>query len=120
MPVASVLIVDDEPLIRAYARTIVEEAGYAAAEARDAADAMRALAEEAVDVVLTDIELGAGPSGLELSQAIRQRWPSIALIVMSAQVLPNAGDLPADAAFVSKPFSDARLLSVLATITAAL
>jgi CheY-like chemotaxis protein len=112
----SVLIVDDEPLIRAYARDIVEEAGYAATEAKNATEALHVLAEVRVDVVVTDIELGGGPNGLELTEVIRQKWPKIALVVMSGQVLPPTGTLPDGAAFVTKPFSDQRLLSVLTSV----
>jgi CheY-like chemotaxis protein len=59
-----VLIVDDEPSIRKTTRSALETAGYSAAEAATAARALKAVADEAFDVVFIDLDLGAD-NGLE-------------------------------------------------------
>jgi CheY-like chemotaxis protein len=59
-----VLIVDDEPSIRKITRIALETAGYPAAEAATAARALKAVADEAFDVVFLDLDLGAD-NGLE-------------------------------------------------------
>lgn len=108
----SILIVDDEPLIRVVARDILEGVGFRVSEAGSVVAALEVLSEATIDVVLTDIELGSGPSGLELARKIRSDWPNVDLVIMSGRLLPTAGEL-LDAEFVTKPFSDERLLSVM-------
>ena len=48
--------------------------------------ALRRLELDAVDVVITDHDLGAGMSGLELARACRERWPHIPVIVVSGSL----------------------------------
>lgn len=61
-----VLIVDDEPSIRKTTRIALETAGYSAAEAATAARALKAVADEAFDVVFLDLDLDLGAdNGLE-------------------------------------------------------
>jgi len=61
-----VLIVDDEPSIRKTTRIALETAGHSAAEAGTAARALKAVADEAFDVVFLDLDLDLGAdNGLE-------------------------------------------------------
>jgi len=54
---AVVLVADDSPTVRAVARFALEEAGHRVLEAGDGAQALAVLADEAVDVVLLDVEM---------------------------------------------------------------
>src|SRR5690348_9930634 len=112
--IPKILIVDDEPLVRMHARQIVEEAGYTAIEAGNADDALRLLADEGVTVVVTDVQMPGSMDGLELAHRVKTTWPLIVVIVMSGQHLPPPADLPEGARFLSKPFSEQRLVDVLA------
>ncbi len=63
----TVLIVDDEPLIRAYVRDVVEDAGYKAKEAGTADEALRLIEDDGIDIVLSDIEMPGSLDGVELA-----------------------------------------------------
>ena len=109
----TVLVVDDEPFIRLYACGVLEEAGYSTREAGDAAEAMRMLADGRITILISDIEMPGNMDGLALARSVRALWPSIAVIVASGQRLPHPDELPQESAFLSKPFSADRLLSVV-------
>jgi DNA-binding NtrC family response regulator len=53
----TVLIVDDEPLIRISARQILEDAGHEVKEASNADDALSLTAADGITVLLTDIDM---------------------------------------------------------------
>ena len=108
-----ILVVDDEPLLRAFIRTILEDEGYVGKEAANVHDALVLLDADGIDAVLTDIEMPGGLSGLDLAKMIRAMWPSMALIVMSGRTLPSPGELPAHALMLTKPFSPDRLLGMM-------
>jgi two-component system, response regulator PdtaR len=112
--VPTIMIVDDEPLIRMHARQIVEQAGYSAVEAADADHALELLSDDGVSVVVTDVQMPGSMDGLELAHAVKAAWPSIVIVVMSGRHLPLPADLPEGTRFLSKPFSEQRLVDVLA------
>lgn len=109
-----IMIVDDEPLIRMYARQIVEQAGYTAVEAANADHALQLLADGGVTALVTDVQMPGSMDGLELARSVKACWPEIAIIVMSGRKLPRPSELPENTLFLSKPFSEQRLVDVLA------
>jgi two-component system, response regulator PdtaR len=110
----TVLVVDDEPLIRLYACGVLEEAGYPTKEAGDAEEAMRILADGRITILIADIEMPGSMGGLALARRVRETWPHIAVIVASGQRLPLPDELPEQSEFLAKPFSRERLLGLLA------
>lgn len=110
-----VMVVDDEPAIRSYAREVLEEEGYVVAEAGSLDEAVLLLALDGISVALTDIVM-PGASGIDLAHRINLRWPHVAVILMSGQHLPNPGDLPPDTRVLTKPFSPNLLVSVVADV----
>ena len=99
---ATILIVEDEMMIRMNTVEMVEEAGYAPLEAIDA-DGAVAMLESRSDIALmvTDIQMPGSMDGVELAQAVHMRWPLIKIIIVSALNQPI--DLPADSLFFGKP-----------------
>ncbi len=69
-----VLVVDDEEPIREGLRLLLQEWGYQAMTAADAAQAERAVTalEGRVDLVLSDLHLGHGPGGQEVVASVRR------------------------------------------------
>jgi CheY-like chemotaxis protein len=108
-----VLVVDDEPLLRASIRAILEDNGYAVKEAANGHDALQLLDADGIDAVLTDIEMPGGLNGLDLVKLIRAMWPSMHLIVMSGRTLPKPDELPAHTRMLTKPFSLERLVGIM-------
>ena len=113
MEKAVVLVVEDEALIRISALHIVEDAGFAAAEACNADEALRILeCRNDICAVFTDIRMPGSMDGWKLAGAVRGRWPSIHLIVASALV-PDLRELPANGLFIRKPYSAEQVTAAL-------
>ena len=115
--IAAVLIVEDEPLIRAMAADSFMDASYRVFEACDAADAMAILeAREDIGAVFTDIEMPGDMTGLDLAATVRGRWPEIAVLITSGRVFPGEGMLPAGADFIAKPYRQSEMVRRLAAL----
>ena len=78
-----VLVVDDEWWVRAFLRVGLEDAGFAVTEAQDAEAALAAMDATPVRVLVTDVNLGAGPDGLALAAAARRRRPDLRVVYVS-------------------------------------
>lgn len=109
----TVLIVDDEPLIRMHIRQVLEDAGHEVKEASNADDALSLIADDGITVLLTDIDMPGSMDGLALARGVAARWPSIGLVVTSGRRLPRPDEMPQETRFLSKPFSEGRLIDVV-------
>jgi CheY-like chemotaxis protein len=96
------------------ATQMVEDAGFAALEARNADEAIGIL-ESRPDIraVFTDINMSGTMDGLKLAHAIRGRWPPIHLIVTSGVNVPNREQLPANGRFIRKPYGAEQVAAAL-------
>ena len=78
----SILVVDDEEVVRrGYAR-ILGEMDCDAQGAADGEQALRAMERRAFDVVLLDIRM-PGAQGLEVLRAIKRRWPASEVVIIT-------------------------------------
>ena len=103
---ATVLVVEDETLIREFVAEELEEAGYTVVIASNADQAIAILeARQDIHLVFTDIDMPGSMNGIKLAHAVRNRWPPIRIIATSGHFAVRAGDLPADVPFISKPYS---------------
>jgi CheY-like chemotaxis protein len=69
----TILVVDDDPVIRSAIRTILGDAGYATREADSGAEALRAARAEAPALVLLDVNL-PGICGYEVCRLLRDEF----------------------------------------------
>jgi DNA-binding NtrC family response regulator len=102
----TVLIVEDEFLIRMSAVAMLEDAGFSVCEAVDSAEALTMLARhEEIDVLMTDVRMPGRMDGLALVAQVCIAYPAIRSIVVSANgsaaQAANAGAF----GFVAKPYS---------------
>lgn len=112
-----VLVVEDEPIIRMNAVTVIEDAGYDVLEAGNADDAILLLETRSdIRVVFSDIEMPGSMNGLKLIHAVRERWPPVVLILASGRVSPLVADMPSDTVFLRKPYAESELLKVLEAV----
>jgi DNA-binding NtrC family response regulator len=81
-PRGCVLVVDDKPNLLGLLRQILSTA-YEVETASDGAAALNVVATRAFDVVLTDVKM-PGADGFEVVRAVKQRWPSTEVIMMTA------------------------------------
>jgi len=111
-PTGTVLLVDDDPALRAALGEELRLEGHAVLEAGTSGEAFDHLGREVVDVVLLDLKLGT-ESGLDVLKAIRDDWADTAVIMLSAYGMVETAveALKAGAYdFVQKPFDIAKLL----------
>jgi two-component system response regulator PilR (NtrC family) len=80
---ASILVVDDEASMREFLEILLTKEGHQVAVAADVPGALRRLAEDEIDLVITDLRIGAG-SGMEVLRAARQGSMGTEVIVITA------------------------------------
>jgi DNA-binding NarL/FixJ family response regulator len=102
-----VLIVDDEPLVRALLTEVIKSLGYEVRSAESAADARKICQSFDADVAIIDVDLGPGPNGFDLAASLKAINTAIAVIFLTNLVEPKlAGrtgkDLPTGSAYLVK------------------
>ncbi|HEY8566135.1 MAG TPA: response regulator [Beijerinckiaceae bacterium] len=103
--VSTVLLVEDEPLVREVATDILHEAGFRVIEAATADEAFETLKHRSdVQAVFTDVDMPGSINGFEFARLVHQGWPDLAVVVSSGKMRPQAQDLPPKAVFLPKPF----------------
>jgi CheY-like chemotaxis protein len=104
MPELRILVVDDEPDIRATVSAMLEIEGHAVREAANGALALLAVEEEEPDVVLLDMRMPV-MDGWGFAAELRRRGHRVPIVVMTAarDAAHWASQVTA-AAFVAKPF----------------
>jgi PAS domain S-box-containing protein len=108
----TVLLVDDEDLVRSSTADMLADLGYAVVEAPSAEEGLRLVSQGLrPDVLVTD-HLMPGMDGVELARLLREQLPRLRLLVISgyAEAEGVAADLPR----LEKPFRRADLARVLA------
>lgn len=110
----SILVVEDEPLIRMATVDMLEELGHAVAEAGSGEEALNVLNRNQPDIVLTDLGL-PGMSGETFCNEIRRRWPTIAIVFATGMNEGPALDDLSRTALLRKPFGVDELKSALAS-----
>ena len=110
----SVLLVEDDPLIREDTAQTLRENGCLVRPASSYEEALVAI-EETPDfaVLVTDIALGGYRSGVDLVDAARQRSPKLGVIILSGQVRPPSDSFPTDALFCTKPCAPGALVELV-------
>uniref|UniRef100_UPI001A95CC40 response regulator n=1 Tax=Arenibaculum pallidiluteum TaxID=2812559 RepID=UPI001A95CC40 len=111
-----VLLVEDDDLIRLSTAEMLEGLGHTVQEARTATEAVTALDARVFDVLLTDIGLGRGRSGIELATEARRKNAALRLVFVSGYDLPPGtmeSDLLAGAILLRKPFDEIKLADAL-------
>jgi DNA-binding NtrC family response regulator len=109
----TVLIVDDEPIIQLFAKEFLDEANFNTVLASNADEAIAALERHSdIRAVITDVQMPGSMDGVRLANAVRHRWPPIAIIVTSGQ-WPVPPALPENSRFFHKPFRPQDIISAV-------
>jgi CheY-like chemotaxis protein len=110
----TVLVVEDETLIRLHIVDNLKDAGFNVLEASNADDAIEILANrDDIHLVFTDVNMPGSMDGLRLAAYVRDRWPPIKLIVTSGKVAVKPADLPQGARFLSKPYEPPQIIQAV-------
>jgi CheY-like chemotaxis protein len=114
----TLLVVEDEPAVRAVCRRILEARGYTVLLAANGAEALDLARGRDVDLLVTDLVMPC-VGGSELAATLRAERPSLPAIFMSGYA-GEAGTLPADVPLLRKPFTpDALARAVRAALDGA-
>ena len=112
---STVLVVEDEPALRAGIRRLLQEEGYQVIEAENGATALQLLeGTEKISLVLTDLRMPV-MDGRQLASALARKRPSLPIVFMSgftAQLMDLRLVSP-NLAFLAKPFRNDDLLAAI-------
>lgn len=103
---ATVLVVEDESLVRMSIAEDLRDAGFIVCEARNADDALQKLPVlQQIRVIFTDIQMPGSMDGLQLATTVRDKWPQIGIIVTSGNLKPGPDTFPKGGRFIPKPYA---------------
>jgi DNA-binding NtrC family response regulator len=107
-----VLVVDDEKNMRSSLQTLLSDEGYSVCAEESAEGALRRIEKDAFLLVITDARMG-GMSGYDLIRQLRQRWPALPVLMITAYATPKLAVEAIQAGaidYLSKPFAPEELL----------
>ncbi len=113
---ARILIVEDEKAIQLALRGLLRKDGYEVELADDGEMAIRKLADKTYDLILTDLSLGRGSSGMDVLRASKEHRPETAVVMITAhgseKIAVEAMQEGAED-YVPKPFDNEELRVVV-------
>jgi DNA-binding NarL/FixJ family response regulator len=103
----SIMVVEDDRLLRELIASSLEQRGFSVDTAASAADARRAFRRADFDGCVIDVELGPGPNGFDLADILRREAPALAIVFLTNLPDPRfaarePGSLPSDVAYLRK------------------
>jgi CheY-like chemotaxis protein len=116
----TVVVAEDETLIRMLAVEVLTEAGFTVIEAGHAEEALKALHVRPweIHLLFTDIHMPGPMNGLELAHHVWRAWPHIALLITSGEDNPLMAKLPRGSVFLTKPYDPNHVVEHAQTLTA--
>jgi CheY-like chemotaxis protein len=100
----TILVVEDDVLIRFMIADDLMASGYQIIQASTADEALKVMQSPAhLDLILTDIRMPGSMDGLALAARARAQCPHLKIIVLSGDLPPSSATIPADA-FLPKPY----------------
>jgi CheY-like chemotaxis protein len=106
----SILLVDDEDIVRTGTAEMLRELGHSVREAAGSADALKLLSSgDPVDALVTDYMMPQ-MNGAELARRVRMAYPGIAVLVITGYA---GGDIDLGLPKIAKPFRQADLAAAL-------
>ncbi len=110
----TVIVVEDETIVRMDIAMSLEDEGFTVLEASNADEAIGLLnAHAEIRLMFTDIDMPGSMDGLKLAEAVRDRWPPVKIIIASGHRQLRDDLLPIEGKFFSKPYDHARIISAI-------
>jgi PAS domain S-box-containing protein len=118
----TVLIVDDEPIVRMLVTEVLAGLGYAAIEAADGASGLKVLQSNVrIDLLITDVGLPGGMNGRQMADAARVTRPGLKVVFITGyaeSAVLGTGRMEAGMHVLTKPFAMDVLASQIKSIIA--
>lgn len=105
----AILVLEDDDNVRETIGTLLSDAGFRVETAATGWEAIALIEERPFDLVVADISLPGGLSGLQMAQHVRSRHPQLKCLFISGQADPVVCDPVLDD-FIAKPFRPFELL----------
>lgn len=110
------LVVDDEPGIRFFVEETLHRIGHDITTVKSGEEALKTLRDNPFDLVVLDLKLGGKVDGIKVLEAIRWRWPSTSVIILTAHGSLDSALQAIDQGiekYVEKPLSPQELREVV-------
>jgi DNA-binding NtrC family response regulator len=104
-PRKSILLVEDELLIRLVIAEELREAGHYVIEACDADEAMAILKATEPDLIISDVRMPGTMDGMGLLRLVKRWFPTLPVIITSGHLNPAHAVEQGASLFVSKPYT---------------
>jgi CheY-like chemotaxis protein len=110
----TILIVEDEALIRMMLVDTFEDSGLTVLEAEDAQEALAVLAEHPeIELLFTDVNMPGDMDGFGLAAHAAATRPDLRLVMSSGREQFSTDSLPDYGKFIAKPYSTAELVKLV-------
>ncbi len=111
---SDVLVIEDEMVIALHIQSVVEEMGHAVVGiAQSAAEAVAMTDARQPDLILADINLGDGPSGIDAAKQILERVDLPVIFVTAYPERLLTGERPEPTYLITKPFEPSVLVATI-------
>lgn len=118
MSQTTVLVIEDEPLIRMTVADDLHDAGFNVLEASNADEALMLLnRHKSIGAIFTDIDMPGKLNGLMLSWIVRDRWPPVKIVITSGHRRVTETEMPQGALFFPKPYAHKPVIEALTRLT---
>lgn len=111
-----ILIVEDNEQVRELVVSQLQSIGYATVDCADGQAALSLLETEPISILLSDVSLPFGVSGVDIANAVKKNHQDVRIILMSGftgDVLRSQEKLPENVELLFKPFTKAELSRVI-------
>jgi PAS domain S-box-containing protein len=116
----TVVVIDDEPMVRMILVTVLEEAGYRVIECSDGASGLKVLSSDIkVDLLITDVGLPGGLNGRQVADAARASRSNLKVLFVTGyaeNAVVGNGHLEPGMEVLTKPFTMAALATKVSEI----
>lgn len=110
----TVLMVEDDTLIRDTVSDELTDAGFDVIQVGSADQAIAILeVRQDIHLVFTDIDMPGSMDGLKLAAAVRDRWPPVHIIITTGKSRPMT--IPVNAIFIPKPYLTHNVVTAMRT-----
>lgn len=111
----TILVVDDEPMMRDLLEKILLRDGYQVLTAADGVEALKMLATEPVSIILSDLKM-PNMDGFDLLRAVKKEYAQLGMVIMTSfgdtYTVKDALLLGADE-YITKPFKSFEISMVI-------
>jgi CheY-like chemotaxis protein len=114
---ATVLVVEDEALLRVSLVDILRDEGFGVVEAASAHEAITILQTTTpVDIVMTDVRMPGTIDGVGLARFIRAHRPALKIIMTSGNLVASPAGCPVDR-FIRKPYGATDVVRLIRSLS---